>query len=138
MILSKLAYELHKRFRSKYLEQLARRITKRRNISVKIGDIVLVGQDNRKRLDWPLAQIIKVFPSKDDIVRLAKVKTATGELVRPIQRLYPVETSDTSGTNIDDSKQIKENQKESTPQFTSNIVHTRSGRCIKISDKFGY
>jgi len=130
--------ELRKRFRSEYLGQLARRVTKGRNVPVKIGDIVLVGQDNRKRLDWPLAQIIKVFPGKDGIVRVAKVKTATGELVRPIQRLYPIlEMSDTSGSNIDNSK-IKENQKEATPQPTSNIVHIRSGRCIKMPDRFGY
>lgn len=43
---------LRKRFRSEYLGQLARQKTEGRNVPVKVGDIVLVGQDNRKRLDW--------------------------------------------------------------------------------------
>lgn len=81
--------ELRKHFRSEYLGQLSRRKTRNRNVLLKVGDIVLIGQDNRKRLDWSLGRIIEVFPGKDNIIRVAKVRTATGELVRPIQRLYP-------------------------------------------------
>ncbi|XP_071577026.1 uncharacterized protein [Temnothorax nylanderi] len=134
--------ELRKRFRSEYLGQLARRITKGSNAPIKVGDIVLVAQDNRKRLDWPLALIIKVFPGKDGIVRVAKVKTATGELVCPIQRLYPLEMSETSqetsGPSMDVVDQSKTDDEESAPQDVSNVIRTRSGRYVKMPDRLGY
>lgn len=79
---------LRKRFRSEYLGQLSRHKIKSICPPIKEGDIVLLGQDNLKRLDWPLARVIKVFPGRDGVVRVVKVKTATGELVRSVQRLY--------------------------------------------------
>lgn len=131
--------ELRKRFRSEYLGQLSRRMTKNRKVPVQVGDIVLVGQDNRKRLDWPLARVIKVFPGKDKIVRVAKVKTATGELMRPIQRLYPLEMSEEmTKPGTDETDQTKEDNQDSSPQTVSNVIHTRSGRCVKVPDRYGY
>lgn len=73
--------DLRKRFRSEYLGQLSRRKIKGGYVPVKEENIILLDQDNLKRLDWPLTRIIKVFSGKDNIVRVVKVKTATGELV---------------------------------------------------------
>ncbi|CAL1275851.1 unnamed protein product [Larinioides sclopetarius] len=42
---------------------------------------------NSKRLYWPLAKVIKLIPSRDGRVRVVEVSTASGSLLRPIQRL---------------------------------------------------
>ena len=34
---------------------------------------------------------MKLFPGKDGIVRVAELKTAQGTIVRPVQKLYPLE-----------------------------------------------
>ncbi|CAG7642460.1 unnamed protein product, partial [Allacma fusca] len=61
--------------------------------AIKPGDVVLVGSDNSKRVNWPMARVLEIFPRKDGVIRVAKVKTLTGEIVRLIQRLYPFEVS---------------------------------------------
>ncbi|KAJ8959912.1 hypothetical protein NQ317_009293 [Molorchus minor] len=37
------------------------------------GDIVLIGSDHEKRLNWPLGRIIDLLPGKDDCTRLVRV-----------------------------------------------------------------
>lgn len=85
--------ELRKRFRSEYLGQLkyasAKKLAEGRQI--KLGDIVLIGNDCSKRLEWPLGRVIELLPGKDGIVRVVRLRTATGQLVRPVQRLYCLE-----------------------------------------------
>ncbi|GIZ00028.1 hypothetical protein CEXT_97481 [Caerostris extrusa] len=39
----------------------------------------------------PLRRFTEIFPDKDDVTRLVKVKTASGEKLRPVQRLYSLE-----------------------------------------------
>ncbi|XP_059045530.1 uncharacterized protein LOC131841263 [Achroia grisella] len=56
---------------------------------IKVGDIVLVELES-KRVDWPLAVVTAVFPGSDGVVRVARVKTAMGEKIRPLQRLFPL------------------------------------------------
>ncbi|EZA54283.1 hypothetical protein X777_06158 [Ooceraea biroi] len=131
---------LRKRFRSEYLGQLSRLKTKDSRVSVKEGDIVLIGQDNLKRLEWPLARVIKIFPGKDGIVRVAKVKTATGELVRPIQRLYPLEISSTTraAEETTDAADQMEKADDTTLQDVRKDVRTRSGRLVKTPDRFRF
>lgn len=52
---------------------------------------VFLNPELKKMLSWPLGRIIKIFPGKDGITRLVKVKTASGEKLRPVQRLYSLE-----------------------------------------------
>ncbi|KFM75279.1 hypothetical protein X975_15682, partial [Stegodyphus mimosarum] len=89
----KLRDELRTRFRKEYLGQLVQRAGEKSR-SLKIGDVVLVGQDNVKRQHWPLARVEKIFPSRDGCPRVAQVKTKIGILVRPIRKLYPLEISE--------------------------------------------
>ncbi|GIY91773.1 hypothetical protein CEXT_251811 [Caerostris extrusa] len=53
--------------------------------------VVLIGSDNRKRIDWPPGVITEFIPGKDKQVRLIKVKTSHCTLLRLIQRIYPLE-----------------------------------------------
>jgi hypothetical protein len=54
-----------------------------------VGDVVLVGYDNKKRLDWPLELVVALFPRTDGCVRVVRVKTALGEQSRTVQYVYP-------------------------------------------------
>ncbi|GBN53019.1 hypothetical protein AVEN_189799-1 [Araneus ventricosus] len=68
------------------------------------GDVVLIGSDNTKRLNWPLGRVIELFQGKDNIERVAKLRVANGEIIRPIQRIYPLGMSST-----EISKSVPEN-----------------------------
>ncbi|XP_015433580.1 PREDICTED: uncharacterized protein LOC107189534 [Dufourea novaeangliae] len=86
--------DLRRRFRSECLGKLSYK-SKTRNLAsvIGVGDVVLVGNDDRKRMDWPLARVMEVIRGKDGNVRVVRVKTPRGELMRPVQRLYPLEVS---------------------------------------------
>ncbi|UYV76938.1 hypothetical protein LAZ67_14002486 [Cordylochernes scorpioides] len=84
--------DLRERFRIEYfgfLRQETRHL--KTTIPLKVGDMVLIGQESLKRLHWPLARIIQLYPGKDGLVRVAKVKTSSGDKIRPIQKLYNLE-----------------------------------------------
>lgn len=140
--------ELRKRFRTEYLGELKyngnKRTSETRRIS--IGDIVLIGNDCTKRLDWPLGRVIETFPGKDGVIRVVRLITASGQLVRPIQRLYPLEVDFDvvpeqlhklykKGVNkARDSKDEKEKaslSKAIEQKIESVPYKTRSGRTVK-------
>ena len=52
-----------------------------------------------RRRQWPLAKVFELIPGRDVVIRVARVKTQQGVLVRTLQRLYPLEMS--SFENID-------------------------------------
>lgn len=148
----RLRNNLNVRFRNEYLSQLRQQVYKKSFRPPELGEIVLVGNDNDKRLNWVVGRIIEVFTGKDGIVRLVKVKTSSSELMRPIQRIYPLEVRDKSQMEIDFTQKkldkmstselsdASDNQKsdaESMPE--SNIREetvTRSGRRVKAPVRF--
>ncbi|UYV69689.1 hypothetical protein LAZ67_7000247 [Cordylochernes scorpioides] len=92
---------LQKRFRTEYfgfLRQETRRRSKTRPI--KVGDLVLIGQDNAKRVNWPLARVVEVYPGRDGPVRVAKLRTSKGVQIRPVQRLYNLEIPADLGSTL--------------------------------------
>ncbi|KAJ8967667.1 hypothetical protein NQ314_002705 [Rhamnusium bicolor] len=70
------------------------------NTENKKGDVVLIANDNCKRLDWPLAIVQDLLPGKDGEVRLVRLKTAGGTMLRSIQRLCLIETTALESKNI--------------------------------------
>ncbi|XP_011858503.1 PREDICTED: uncharacterized protein LOC105556051 [Vollenhovia emeryi] len=69
----KLRADLRRRFRSEYLGQLSRTsYSKNGKYTVRKGDVVLIGNENQKRLDWPLARVIEVIPGRDGEVRVVR------------------------------------------------------------------
>lgn len=82
---------LRKRFRSEYLGQLKLFCDGKVTRPVDIGELVLIGSDNTKRLEWPIGRVVDVLPGKDGQIRLVKVETIKGCLLRPLQRLFPLE-----------------------------------------------
>ncbi|GFY27140.1 uncharacterized protein TNCV_2067611 [Trichonephila clavipes] len=88
----KLREELRNRFRVEYLGNLMLKQTNEKSsYELKVGVIVLIENEDKKRAFWSLGRIVKLYPGKDNYVRLVKVKTSNGEVPRPIQRLYPLE-----------------------------------------------
>ncbi|GFX70522.1 integrase catalytic domain-containing protein [Trichonephila clavipes] len=67
--------------------------------NIQVGHIVLIGDDWIKRLQWPLARVIKFVPGKDGLVRTVKLKTQSCTLIRSIQRVFPLEVSGNDITN---------------------------------------
>ena len=74
--------ELHKR---------AKWFKSHRNL--KIGDLVLVTEENTPRGVWPLRLIKEVIESKDGLVRSVKVKTRSSYLHRPVTKIVLLEGS---------------------------------------------
>uniref|UniRef100_A0A146LII4 DUF5641 domain-containing protein n=1 Tax=Lygus hesperus TaxID=30085 RepID=A0A146LII4_LYGHE len=82
--------DLRCRFRKEYFGQLAKRAKKKGRADVRIGDVVFVESDNSKEIDWILAKVVALIPGPDKTTRLVRLATAAGEILRPIQRLYPL------------------------------------------------
>ncbi|GFU10810.1 bel12-ag transposon polyprotein [Nephila pilipes] len=85
--IQKVRENLKQRFKREYLGFLRSSVTKRED-KINVGDIVLIGTDDKKRL---LGRVLELFPGKDGIIRLVKLRTEKGNVLRPIQRLYPLE-----------------------------------------------
>ncbi|GFV66021.1 DUF5641 domain-containing protein [Trichonephila clavipes] len=88
---SKLLKDLRQRFRNEYLSQLIQKRNEKESRDPQIGEVVLVGDDNKKRLFWALAKIIELIPGRDGKIRTVRLKTQHGKFLRPIQRIYPLE-----------------------------------------------
>ncbi|XP_071042994.1 uncharacterized protein [Parasteatoda tepidariorum] len=67
---------------------------------LEVGDMVLISSDNKKRVDWPLAKVIEIYKGRDGVSRVAKVKTQNGEIIRPFQRLFRLETTSIAGKTL--------------------------------------
>ena len=79
--------------------------------SVKVGEVVLIHDDNKKRLDWNLGVITKLLPGPDGVVRVVEIRTKMGKTNRPITKLYPLEMNE---DNSDDSDQNMTDQSDMT------------------------
>ena len=101
VLLNRLMQKFWQRWKSEYLLELrnshkAEKGTPKREMIAE-GDVVLVHDDLVKRSFWKIGLVTEVIPGRDDVVRGAVVKVCSGGsctlLRRPIQCLYPLETS---------------------------------------------
>ena len=115
--------DLRQRFRNEYLGALSYQRKNYNARDVNIGDIVLIGNDNTKRIEWPLAKIKDVYKGRDGNIRVVRLITATGELTRPIQRIYPLELN-------------CEFDKEGLATMCEKRVITRRGRVVRQPQRF--
>ncbi|KFM65415.1 hypothetical protein X975_11953, partial [Stegodyphus mimosarum] len=125
-------------YREVHLETLIQQSGNRKSVTVNIGDVVLIGSDNTKRINWPLGKIIQILPGKDGIARLVKLKTSHGQLLRPIQRLYSFKVS--NDDLIIEKFSTEKVGDETCENFASDdvcvsepqIQKTRAGRTVKV------
>jgi len=148
----KLQSDLQSRFRKEYLAELVQRASEKKSKDPVVGDVVLIGADNVKRVEWILGRIIKLNPGKDGESRSACVKTAKGVLTRPLQRLYPLEvasgceklTKEVKKERVsvqdrveDDDEEPFMDQEEPNVEIMEPEIFTRAGRKVKKPKWFG-
>jgi len=124
----RLREELKKRFRKEYLGLLLLKRCKEKIRYPQLGEVVLIGDDQEKRAEWTLGKVIKLYPGKDEKVRMVELKTAKGKALRSIQCLYPLEA--------EDEHKIDLNQKLESDRLNVKESRTRSGRLVKPNPKY--
>ncbi|KAL1448563.1 hypothetical protein WDU94_013886, partial [Cyamophila willieti] len=119
-----LVKNLRVRFRTEYLGQLKLFTSKKSEREVKVGDMILIGDDNVKRMDWPIGVVTEVIEGRDSVVRVVRVRTSNGTLTRPVQRIYPLEfhidpdvVSATEIDNVSDQVVCESDNLTSNPGF---------------------
>ena len=132
---------LRNRFRKEYLSQLISKSHVKETPKLRVGDVVLLGEDNLKRVKWPLARIEKLIVGKDGMPRVAILKTKDGQLTRPVQRLYPLEIGSDGASGVDNvRKDVSEPVNDETigekdhcepRDCNKKEIKTRSGRIVR-------
>lgn len=86
--LYRLYTEFWKGWSKEYLTQLQPRTKwNKRETNVRIGQIVVISDDNVPPSRWPVGKIVNVFPAKDGLIRTVEVLCRGNVLKRPIHRL---------------------------------------------------
>ncbi|XP_073984819.1 uncharacterized protein [Rhodnius prolixus] len=57
-----------------------------------VGQIVMIMDDNLPPLQWSIGRIVKLHHGRDDVARVAEVKTTSGLISRPVRKLCPLPT----------------------------------------------
>ncbi len=120
--------ELKTRFRRDYLGQL-QHMAGMKLSTVKPGDVVIVEDDNRKRMDWSLGVVIEVYLGRDGMIRTSRVKTKDGVFLRAVQRLYLMEVADAEEEEAEEDDADPLSSAEESPPEKGEKV-TRFGRRI--------
>ena len=90
---------------------------------IEVGSMVLVREDGKPRLQWPLGVITKTFVGRDGLIRAVELKTKKGHFIRALQRLHKLElVSEVKGGG----------QSESDPKTT---VEDRANACTSDDKK---
>ncbi|KAG8172782.1 hypothetical protein JTE90_015944 [Oedothorax gibbosus] len=108
------------------------------NQRVVVGDIVLIENEGKKKVLWPMGRVIQTYEGKDGNVRVVRLKTASGELVRPVQRIFPLEiTADVDSTKNDHTNQpAPSSATPIRPEVEGKVFVTKSGRRVKLPSRF--
>lgn len=79
------------RWSTEYLSELQTRSKwNEQTENLRVGQIVVVKDENLPPLQWKLARIKEVFCGPDGNVRVALIKTQVGDYKRPISKLCPL------------------------------------------------
>ncbi|GFX45669.1 DUF5641 domain-containing protein [Trichonephila clavipes] len=98
--------------------------------------MVLIGNDNKKRLSWPIVKIIELIPSRDGEIRIVRLRTQHGTVIRPVQRIFPLEVQAIANSDKElkeESISVKSTKPEKVLNTNYAIVkkYTSSGRLVK-------
>ena len=83
---------LSNRWRTEYVAQL-RLFNHKKGQNVSQGDVVLLVDSKKKRSDWSLGLVKKVFLGRDNKIRVVEVKVGNAVFVRSVHCLIPLELS---------------------------------------------
>ena len=75
-----------------YLPSLQERPKRQREQkNLRVGDLVLIADDNVNRNQWSLGRVVNVFPGVDNLVRSAELRAKGINLKRPVTKLCLLE-----------------------------------------------
>ncbi|GFT48604.1 hypothetical protein TNCV_3082281 [Trichonephila clavipes] len=98
-----------------------------------MDDVLLMGHDDVRRIDWPLGVVLEVYPGKDGVPRVARIRTSHGKDSLPVEK-----TTESSTDHVLDSPTdyVPDSPVESTDNSEEKpSTKTRLGRTIKIPRK---
>ncbi|GFU50195.1 DUF5641 domain-containing protein [Trichonephila clavipes] len=135
----KLFNDLRQRFRREYLSELIQKSNEKSSREPKVGEIVLIGDDNKKRLFWPMAKIIELITGRDGKIRTFKRKIQHVTVLRPVQRVYPLEIRANENCATEEVAGEGESNSKNGVNVTiapNDVIkkYTSSGRCVKTPD----
>ena len=113
-------------WKNEYIRNLAPMKAKKRNTDVKLGAVVLIKEEGKSRLQWPLGVICKLFTGKDGLVRAVELKTSKGVICRAVQKLFKLEMFDHSN----DETPINNDEVEPSTSIKNVSVSSR-GRLLQ-------
>lgn len=77
-----------RRWSSEYLPtQQKRGKWQTKKYKVKVGQIVIIKDENLPPAQWLMGRVIELIQGKDKLVRSVKIKTESSELMRPVQKI---------------------------------------------------
>ncbi|KAJ8353216.1 hypothetical protein SKAU_G00207830 [Synaphobranchus kaupii] len=75
------------RWRKEYLNTLqSRQKWHRKKPNLKVGDVVLMKDNQARRNEWPMGIILKALPSKDGLVRKVEIKVTRHQTTKTFSR----------------------------------------------------
>lgn len=88
----KLLQQYWTRWSKEYLQERNRQFFKiHKNQPIKIGEVVLIKEENIPREKWKMGRIVQLIEGRDGLVRAVMVKTASGTGKRAVQNLCSLE-----------------------------------------------
>ena len=84
------------RWTAEYIRSLRERHNlkhKSKELTLKVGDVVLIQSEERNRGKWNIGIIVKLIKGQDGVVRAARLRAGRSYLERVIQHLCPMELS---------------------------------------------
>ena len=79
------------RWKDEYLSALQKYLKWRHPTrNLKIGDVVVLKEDNMVVCQWPLARVVSTNPGSDGLVRVVTLKTKDGTYKRPVTKIAPL------------------------------------------------
>ncbi len=110
------------RWTKEYLPTLMKRTKwKGHRPTFKVGELVLLQDDDLKRRKWPLARITKVISGEDGVVRSVELRARNGVYTRPVIKLYKLEDND-----IDIRQSGEDVAGDSRPNLTTDMAVVNS------------
>ena len=112
------------RWKNEYLVELRenhKMRTRQKKLDIKIGDVVLIHDDNKKRNEWKIGRIERLILGNDEVIRGAVLCTSgTSRISRPIQKLYPLEISERD-QSYSEKHQVKDTCGKEKDEFDQDV-----------------
>ncbi|XP_045026478.1 uncharacterized protein LOC123470336 [Daphnia magna] len=85
---------------------------------IRVGEVVIIHDDNTKRLMWTIGVVKELVASRDGLIRSVMVKTPNGNLInRAIQSLHPLELREDQQDDVEipPTPELELEKKKATP-----------------------